>query len=255
MVLPLGISWVGFVFLFDYLERRYFSHTIIPDNQAHKHKFLMLIATSLLFGVILDGIGSFILKLWYYPVFSVIVYIIIAPFAFVAYMLLLFLLYEFIRDSILKFIKLNLGKLRGDIYRMVMKVEILLGVIGYIFITYLLSTERAPSNGFYILLLIFVCTFLIFEFIGFKQNKRTLTYDLLSGNLLPIIFILIANILAITFIEIANAPFQVWHFANWPFDDVRLFNLPISALLLWPLQFPMFLSMLRSIFPSREIVW
>ncbi len=257
VVLPLGISWLGLICLFDFFERKYFRHSIIPDTHARKRKLFLITVISLLFCVLLDGFGVFITRLWYYPFWSLKVYLSIAPFAYVAYSILLYLLYEFVRDLIMHNKKVQKwGVVTNGMYASLMKSELVLGVAGYILNILLISKiYSSPSVRFYILTLFFVSTFCIFEYIGFKQNKKTLTHDLLSGNWWPIIFILVANVVAIIVIEFANAPFQVWTFANWPFDHLRLLNLPIIAILLWPIQFPVFLSMLRTVFPSREVIW
>lgn len=255
--LPLGISWIGFICLFDFLERKYFAHSIVPDTTQRKRKMLVIGFVSLLFCTILEGIGVFIFKLWYYPFFSLRIYLILAPFAFVAYTLLLYLLYEFARDFITRFKKISSTKKPNRMfYGAIINIEIILGVIGYFFIIFnLTQKENVSAGGFYILASVFVCTFFIFEFICFKQNKTTLTYDILSGNLWLILFIITANIIALIIIEFANIPFQAWAFAGWPLNDIRLFSLPVIAILLWPLQFPVFLSMLRAVFPSKEVVW
>ena len=271
IVLPLGISWVGLICLFDFFERKYFAHSIIPDTIPRKRKVLIITTVSLLFCVLLDGFGVFVARLWYYPFFPLKVYLLIAPFAFGAYTLLLFILYEFIRDLVTHHRKINFAQsLGGRFYTTIMSSELTLGIIGY-FLTIIYALKfltdshlspfiitqkgEVPFSGFYILTLVLISTFFIFEFICFKQNKQTLTHDILSGNFWPIIFILIANTLAIVIIEFANTPFQVWSFANWPYDHIRLLNVPVAALLLWPLQFYAFLSMLRALFPSKEVVW
>lgn len=257
IVLPLGISWIGLICIFDFFERKYFRHTIIPDTHIRKRKLFIITIVSLLFCVLLDGFGVFINQLWYYPFWSLKVYLFLAPFAYVAYSILLYILYEFARDFIVRFEKINFTtKPRKILYETIINMELILGVVGYFLIILNLNQkENISLNGFYMLASVFICTFFIFEFIGFKQNKQTLTYDITRGNWWPILFITLANITAIILIEFVNAPFQVWHFANWPYDDIRFFNVPIMAILIWPLQFPVFLSMLRALFPSKEVVW
>lgn len=98
--------------------------------------------------------------------------------------------------------------------------------------------------------------FFIFEFISYKEGKKTLTQDLMQGNIYPIIGIILAGWIAIIGIEFVNAPFQIWIFANWPLNEVRIFNIPVVALLVWPFQFPAFLAMLRSAMGKREAsIW
>ncbi|OGI68002.1 hypothetical protein A3A05_00515 [Candidatus Nomurabacteria bacterium RIFCSPLOWO2_01_FULL_41_12] len=271
VVLPLGISWAGLICLFDFFERKYFSHSVIPDTIWRGRKLFIISVVSLLFCVLLDGFGVFVARLWYYPFWSLKIYLAIAPFAFGAYTLLLFILYEFAKDLVTNHRKINLGHyVKKQFYEMIMNSELVLGIIGYLLsINYALRFLANPSlssfiinqkgevpfSGFYIIILVFIATFFIFEYICFKQNKQTLTHDILSGNFWPIIFITIANIIAIVSIEFLNGPFQVWVFANWPYDNIRILNVPVVAMFLWPLQFPVFLSMLRALFPSKEVVW
>lgn len=256
MVLPLGISWIGLIFLFDFFERKYFAHTLVPDTNKRKRKLFIIGVVSLLFCVLLDGFGVLIARLWHYPFWSLRIYLMLAPFAYVAYSILLYLLYEFARDFIMRFEKINFTrKPKKILYEIIMNIELVFGVVGYFANIFLVTQKNLPMSGFYILFIFFASTFCLFEYIGYKQNKQTLTHDILSGNLWPILFIIIANIIAIILIEFVNAPFQVWHFVNWPFDNIRLLSVPVVAFLLWPLQFPVFLSMLRAMFPSREVIW
>lgn len=271
LVLPLGISWAGLIFLFDFFERKYFLHSVIPDTAGRKRKLFTITVVALLFCVLMEGFGVFVARLWYYPFWSLGVYLMLAPFAFAAYTLLLYILYEFARDFVLRFKKINFNyPVNKKLYKIIMWGELVTGIIGYLLairyaleflanplISPFITNQKGvvPFSGFYIGTIVFISTFFIFEFIGSRQNKRTLTHDILSGNFWPVLFIIIANAIAVITIEFLNGPFQVWIFANWPYDDIRVFNVPIVALLVWPLQFPVFLSMLRALFPSKEVIW
>jgi hypothetical protein len=271
IITPVGISWTGLICLFDFFDKKYFSHTIVPDTGPRERNMFLISIVSILFCVLLETFGVFIGRLWYYPFWSIEIYLILAPFAFIAYTLLLFVLYEFVRDVITRYKKISFGfRPERKFYGSVMDVELILGIIGYYFsikraLQFLSSPKlssfvinqkgEVPFSAFLISAVVLVSTFFIFEFICYKQNKQTLTHDILSGNLWPIIFIMAANVIAIIVIEFANGPFQMWSFSNWPFDDIRILHVPVVALLWWPLQFPAFLSMLRAVFPSKKVVW
>jgi len=271
LVLPLGISWAGLICLFDFFERKYFLHSVIPNSAGRQRKLFIIGVVALLFCTLLEGFWVFVGRLWYYPFWSLKIYLVLAPFAFAAYTLFLYILYEFARDLVMRYKKINFYySVNKKFYETIMCGELALGIIGYLlsfkyaleFLTNpLLSpfviNQRGivPFSAFYIGLIVFISTFFIFEYICSRQNKRTLTHDILSGNFWPILFIIIANVIAVISIEFLNGPFQVWIFANWPYDNIRLFNVPVTALLAWPLQFPVFLSMLRALFPSREVIW
>lgn len=271
IVLPLGISWAGLIFLFDFFERKYFKHSIIPDSAGRQRKLFIIGVVALLFCTLLEGFWVFVGRLWYYPFWPLRIYLVLAPFAFAAYTLLLYMLYEFSRDLIMRYKKITLScPVNKKLYETIMYGELVAGIIGYFLsIKYALKFLAnpllspfainqkgvVPFSAFYAGLIVFISTFFIFEYICSRQNKRTLTHDILSGNFWPILFIIIANTIAVISIEFLNGPFQVWIFTNWPYDNIRLFNMPIAALLVWPLQFPVFLSMLRALFPSKEVIW
>ena len=270
VVLPLGVSWLGLICLFDFFDRKYFAHTIIPDTVSRKKKMYRILLVGLVFCTVLEIFFVFIGRLWYYPFWSLKVYLLAAPFAYGAYTLLLFILYEFVKDAVLRYKKIQNLRVSKNFYKRIMVAELWLGIAGFTLSTYyalrflfdsrlssflINQKSEVPASAFFFGVMVFVSTFFIFEYWGSRQNKQTLTHDILAGNLWPIVFILIANLIAVIIIEFLNGPFQVWIFANWPYDNLRMLNIPLTAILVWPLQFPVFLSMIRVLFPAKEAVW
>lgn len=269
--MPIGFSWLGLIFIFDFFDRKYFYRSVIPDGKNRKRKFWIITVVSILFCVLLEITGVFVGRLWYYPFMSMKSYLLFAPFAFGVYTLLLFILYEFLRDFIASFKKIDsIGRISKSLYSNIMHIELILGIFGYFkAVDYILNflnnpglspfiiSQRGevPFPALFISGIVGVSTFFIFEFICFKQNKQTLTHDILGGNFWPIVIILLANTIAIITIEFANGPLQIWVFSNWPLDHIRILNIPVMAIFAWPFQFPVFLSMLRALFPSKEVVW
>jgi|SRR3989338_1774117 len=268
-VFPIGFSWVGLALIVDYLERKRTSHGIIPSRSSWSTGVFRVASVAIIWSVILDGFGVFITRLWYYPYFPIKIYLIYAPLAYFAYTLLLFGLYEFVRDSQKTPLK-TLKKIRETIYQKVMKWEVIIGIVGTFFsvaysyyflaknnfdLNNITEPTRVTGQGWIIFLISLVSIFLVFEYICYRQNKKTLTFDIMRGDFYPLLSIIVASLIAIITIEIINIPFQVWTFDNWPLSNLRILNLPIVPLLIWPIQFFVFLSMLRSVFPSKEVIW
>lgn len=264
-VLPIGLSWIGLVFIIDYLDRKYIRQSFLTN----KKRFTKIAFISILFCMILDSFGVFFTRLWYYPYFPLPVYLLLAPLAYIVYTFFLFALYELIKKLVDKKSEGNtLRSVKG--YGIIMDTEFALGVVGYLLsIYYLLELIPyfrinivdidQPANipiAWWFPFAFLLSTFFIFEFISFKEGKNTLTLDLLTGKFRPLVAILLVNWIAIIAIELVNSPFQVWVFSNWPLNSIRIFNVPVIALFWWPFQFPAFLAMFRAALSKKEAdIW
>ncbi len=268
--IPIGISsWVAIILIVDFFDRKVLKKSFLPTEHTKK-RFIKISLISISFCLILDLFGVFFARLWYYPHLPLYVYLLFAPIAFIVYIFLLFILYESIEKLLKNSLKLSFDVKNSKTYRIFMNIEFVLGIAGYLatfkYLSVLIPQFNIPiidiqrSTSIQIVwwypFAFLLSTFFIFEFISYRENKKTLTWDLMQRNIYPIIGILFASLIAIIFIEFINSPFQIWIFANWPLNEYRIFNIPMLALAVWPLQFLAFLSMLRFALAKREAsIW
>ena len=57
------------------------------------------------------------------------------------------------------------------------------------------------------------------------------TRKVINLDFSPVMAIIFANLVAMVIVEYVNAFLGLWQFGNWPFDNIRLINIPVVALL------------------------
>jgi len=270
--LPFVLSWVGIIYVIDWADHYYLGKSFSEDLAPHvRHRLLRIAAVAIPFGFIIEGYGVYFLRLWYYPYWSFTIYSIAAPFAFIGYTYILFGLYDFVKNLIHQPHKVGRWHNWQEwLYGKLMWLEVAVG--GYLFIVataYEIGQAKSLPIGFFdisknsgipvVWWLPFAISFaiiFIFDFVCFRQHKETLTKDVIRGYFSPILVILIANIIAVIAIEFFNGPFRIWRFANWPFENIQILNVPLIAIIVWPLQFFGLLTMLRAAFTQKQIkIW
>jgi len=265
--------WLAIGLITDGLMHKIHKVAYFPINK-HRIFFLgKIFIISFFFCSIIDFIGVFYLRLWYYPYLNIFSYLLIAPIAFAVYTFILFSFYENLKKKFDFMAKRGpLTKKQIYIYPFIINIQFFFGLV-LLILSFLPAQQLFEANGlsnhlmqisttlvtkgnWWISITVPLGVYSIFEYLTFKQGKETLTKDFLRRDYVPILAISIANIFAIILIEFTNGPFQLWIFDNWFMNEVRILNVPIMALLVWPLQFPVFLSMFRYFFAQKEIdIW
>lgn len=269
----IGLNWLGVTLVVDFAYRRIHGQSYFPLNKERLKELGRISLLAILFCLLLEFFGVYTTRLWYYPYFPLLYYVLMAPLAFSVYTLILFALYEIIKTYLEKTYGLrrtSLGSLLKKVYPGLMQVEFIVGSAGTIFSTiYSLSFASkftatvldltkpfGAEVAWWLPFLALISIFFIFEYLSFKQNKETLTLDVIRGDFIPFLAIVGATILAIMLIEFVNSPFQIWVFSNWGLSNLRVMNIPILAYCAWPVQFLTFLSMFRFFLTKREVkIW
>jgi hypothetical protein len=223
--------------------------------------------------LISDSTGSWLLKLWYYP-FLNNVYLYMLVFAPLGYILFGCILYVFYRlfkhhwDYAVR--RGRMKKTSKNIFMLIMKMELIVGVFGLIvsgyyyyqfiirnsIVWYAINTRVNTSVNIFFPILLWVSVFFLMEYACYALKRETLTRDLVRGNVLPFVSIILASVCCIVLVELFNVPFQAWTFINWPHQSTQLFSIPIFAYAVWPMQYLLLLPLIRLVDgKNEENVW
>ncbi len=95
------------------------------------------------------------------------------------------------------------------------------------------------------IMLIFLGVWFLFEFIEYVQRKTSLLKDIIHRYPNPLLAIFIASSFLAILMETQNLPHDYWVYLNWPFQNLKLFGLPLLMFLAWPIHYIAFLSFFR----------
>lgn len=271
--IPGVISWFCVFLLGDWASRRIGEGSIFPHRKNQLHKFKRLLLASLIMNLISDVTGSWLLKLWYYPLISdPILYIfVLAPLGYILFGLVLYVFYRLFKqhwDYLMK--SGRMSKLQKNIFLVVMRLQLLVGVIGLIvsfgYYREFISQNQIIWHAFdssvdayvniRVFFLLWMSIFFLLEYTCFFLGRETFTRDIIRGNFLPFFSILFASAICIIAVEFFNAPFQVWTFTNWPYQTLQFLHIPLMAYVLWPTQYFLLLPIIRLLDgKNTENVW
>lgn len=262
----LFFNWVSISLIVGSIYRKVKHKSFLPIDRKSLIYFLNLSLVSVFFCIILDFVGAVTTRLWYYPTIPNVIYYTLAPIPFAFYTLILYMLYDILKTKLTRKRTKSISVRTKKLYGQIMLGELIIGTLGIIlsmiylvnhiqtFNIIVLDLNKSSSRvvEWWFIFLILLSVFFVFEYLCYRRKKETFTKDILSGNFVPILAIIIANIIAIILIEIPNSPLQVWVFDNWVFNDIRISNIPIFAIIAWPFQFLTFLSIFRFFFKENE---
>lgn len=271
--LPQGFSWFCVFLVGDWLNRKIGNGSLFPHNINRTNKFKKLILAAFMTSLIIDFSGAWSLRLWFYPNFESLslYFLLFAPIGFILYGLILLVFYKLIKNTWDTEVKPGrLSNAKRYLYGVIVHLQLILGITGLVFsytyyqnyiiqnniiLTQINQLKDAPVNIIY-LLISWVSLFFLLEFICYWTNKETFTRDIIRGNFLPLIAILLSSFLCIALIEFFNTPLQTWVFTNWPKPEHSFMAIPLTAYILWPLQYLILLPLVR-IFDggNTENVW
>ena len=223
----------------------------------------------------LDGVAKFLGKLWIYPDWSPTFYALIFIPGFAAYWLTIAESY-LAAKTLLDYAHKGTRSITKS-YRFERAFYSVIGILGVLFavgaILLLLSdyvgqplSLFTPENvyssaisfrvAFSEILLLFLGTWFIFEWIEFSRKKTSLLKDIVHQYYTPLLAIIIGSFVNSIFMEAQNIPSGLWRYTNWPLEYLAIFGVPIIALLVWPLHYVTFLSLFRATTDKESnLIW
>lgn len=267
-IIPVGFSWGGIMLILEHFTHRNFGFSYRLNTDKRKSLAWKIVLVSVLFTLILDIYGGIFPRLWVFKGLSVLSYSIYAIPAFILYSYCLLMLYRLSKFFLNKYIKGGrLSNRAQDIYVFIVKLQLYIGVFLFVFATtYLIgfigrnSAEIADFSGhvsevvpWWFPFAPMLSIYFIFEYVSFRQGKETLTRDFIRKDYLPYLSILISSIIGIVLIEFHNAPLLMWEYSQWPLSEIRIFEMPLLALVWWHTQFLALLAMLRVFIPEKDM--
>ena len=271
-MLPIGISWLGVLLFGDFLNRKTSNDKSLLSKKIMTKRVVTLSIASVIMNFFSDVTGSWLTRLWYYPNTSPITYFtFFAPLGYLFFGLILFIFYHTFKGLLNNKVKGGRTKKTDQKkYRFIINLYPLLALILIsISLVYFYNLSQTFPIDHLIINLpvemtvnltstfaIWFGAFFLLEFLCFKQNKETLTRDIIRHNYIPLIAILLSSVAIIILIEWFNTPFQAWTFDNWAGDKYQFLSIPAFAYLIWPIQYLVLLPLIRLLDNSnRENVW
>jgi hypothetical protein len=249
---------LGVPLLCDAVTERLARHSLIREVLRSRATLLRFLAISVIGGIMLDGVAQWPGKLWAYPP-------LVHPLMYVLFFIPAWALYWLLIAESYLAVKAVLDWLRkgarsvGRAFRAEMELHGFAGVVGVLLsimgvsillndyggaYEFTLQEVRHPVS-FGAVMLVFLGTWLVFEFFEYHEKKASLIHDVLHGYYTPLGAIVIAAFLLGVVWETQNLPVQYWVYTNWPLAEITFFGLPIAVFLTWPLQYVTFLSLFR----------
>lgn len=207
-------------------------------------------------GLLLDGAGQWLGKLWIYPYWNEAVYGATFVVGYCFYWLAIAESYLVVL-AILRRRRLlppiTPKSYEPALFRMIGGVGIVVTIAAVMLI--LMDYSKAGGYVFEIrrrfpvkihfgyFLAAFIGVWMILEWIQVRLGKLSLIRTLLHGRFAPLVAILIASLVCSLFWETVNASHHFWKYTNWPIADWQLLHVPIVIFLTWPVQYVVFLSL------------
>jgi hypothetical protein len=256
----LMIFWSFFcttaIILCDEAANRLEQRSLISEVTLSRGRFFEFVAAATISGLLLDGVAQWVGKLWIYPYWTKGLYVSTFVLGFCAYWLLLtetFLLGR----ALLRVLARSLRRqapppwiaraLRGSalcggvltISGLALAARGYDSAGGYYFEISLPSKPHVPFACFP---LIFVGAWLILEFLQHRRGRDSLLSSILRGEWITLASVLLPAWIFGLFMETVNTAGHFWRYTNWPLQPYTVLGVPVVVLLLWPLQYVVFLS-------------
>jgi hypothetical protein len=258
----LTIFWAFFattlIVLCDQIALRLQNRSLLLENTVDKRAWSMLLAIGALSGLMLDGGGQWLGKLWIYPFWNAGMYAATFVVGFAGYWMAIAESYVAV-SAILRTWRRGprmrgaVGPDRHKLFRVagVAGVALAAGGIalaadayrrmgGYDFDIRTPTVLRAPLSS-----LLLTCSglWLVLEWAQHSHGRESFLSCLLNGDRIPLYAMLLASEAFGILWEAVNSAHHFWRYTNWPLADVQLFGAPVAVLLSSPLQYLMFLSL------------
>jgi hypothetical protein len=245
--------YLGVFFISNYIFVKISEKSFLGELFRQKKHFIKFILVCFLGALIFSSIVSVLGGLWYFPYWSTRHYFVIGyllggwPF----YLTVLISANQALKlwfDKIFKGKQVVTKYYKGEGF--LYFICFIIGIFSLIAILYELYLERnAFSNFFYNIttekiaylswefwLFGFFGLFFILEYILYLRRKASFMKNLLHGYFSPILALIFASLIMALTNEIQNFGVYLWRYANYPLENITIFDIPIFIILTWPLH-------------------
>lgn len=258
----LTVFWTYWCFtaiiLCDQARRCLGNRSLLDVITASPSALLRFLATGTASGVLLDGSGQWLGKLWIYPYWNTALYAATFVLGFSAYWLLLAESYFLARAIVRRGLRVRPpagnrsgGPLAPSLTGVSLTLAGLLLAVhdyraagGYRFAV---SHRTGIHIHFSCFLLLFVGVWLLLEGLERRRSRASLLTAIGRKDWAPAIAVLAAGWAFGFFMETTNAGQHFWVYTNWPLEQFTIAGVPAMVLLAWPLQYVVFLSVSAAI--------
>lgn len=267
-----GIFWLGNILLFDSISYELSGVSLIKITAKSRMKHFLLLG--LICGALIEEIPARLGKIWYYPQWDFLGYVVFLGLGFGFYFFYLIETYLGFKAILLHFFKKHQRK--EENFKKLKKIFLIEGFVGAVGIgagvTYLIlktisdgtlqtffdtNKNIITSESLWIpTVAILFFLFLFLEYLEYERHEKSLTYDLVKGNFVPLISIIIAAFISGVIYEGFVVPSGLWKYTNFPLEENFILGVPIIIILLWPFQYFPLLALYRVLFKKEtEQIW
>lgn len=245
--------YLGIVYLGEYVVQRFtfvsLLSTIFGGRRSAWNFMVLGLLGSIPFSLLVSNLGNF----WYFPYWTNVDYFVLGyvlfGWSFYALSIVFgYVMFKVLLDSLLP--KHRISKKR---YRFEPGMYKAFGVIGgwaaaMVFTMsmattrwltdyhYLANQPRDPYMFWYWWLIALFGWIVLCEYVIHKKRRSSLMSSTMHGYYVPLIaFVLIGITMGITN-EIQNLPINLWGYANYPWQSMQIFDVPLFVIFAWPLH-------------------
>lgn len=268
----LGFFYFGIILICDGITQKIYDKSQLHEILKNRRNLIVFSLVSLLGAIGAEGIMQWLGKLWIYPFWSQLSYIFIFIPCWIIYWLMIIESY-LATKAIFDYFKKG-KQIVTKSYNFELIFYKILGFAGLILFSlaiFLMIRDYYLYQGKYVfeviqnvtykvnfgyVVMVFLGAWFILEAIEYYRKETSLIKDMIHGNFTPLWSIIIGSLVLAILMELTNEPLGYWIYTHWPWENYKLFGLPVSIYLAWPMQYVTFLSLYRAITTDQsDEIW
>ena len=237
---PYFYTWfaVGDWLILDFIDYHKNKTSILGYFYNHKHRatllLFFLVATFMAF--LIDYVyGVRLSGMWQWQAYSNIHFVRMYTIMNTAYIFGMYELFRVIRTYLKPFIS-NQHEIS---FRLKIKTQTFLNTVGiilgifFLLIPFLSWHFQWVNEMKYIMLLPFMGMWFLSDSITSLLKGKSILGEIIRGNMLQIISLLLTSLLATFFTELINLSAHEWIYQNMPFENLQILKIPMAVFIGW----------------------
>lgn len=229
---------VGGWLILDFIDYHKNKTSILGYFYNHKHRTILflffLVATFMAF--LIDYVyGVRLSGMWQWQAYSNIHFVRMYTIMNTAYIFGMYELFRVIRTYLKPFISNN----HKISFRIKIKTQTFLNIVGiilgifFLLIPFLSWHFQWVNEMKYIMLLPFMGMWFLSDSITSLLKGKSILGEIIRGNMLQIISLLLTSLLATFFTELINLSAHEWIYQNMPFENLQILKIPMAVFIGW----------------------